>query len=501
MKIHSHLQLAATLFLGIGFGACGGSEGDGADDGLTECPSAKCDTPGGPQDKQCAQRQAEVLNSSQRGFLPNAVRWACADVEGVNAAMRDDRGQEYCEYYAIFQPPAGEGGERPAAVDLGRPTGSGGTTTEHAVCVEGRGGEDCRVTLTEDQAFALEDEPSAVVGACVFTSWHADVKDDICDGECGEDQQIFGFPFTAENFRMKVSFNSNRAAADLVQRCFDPSAADQAPADWSNLDDPLTEPFFRGCMEVQQHFGTGWRRSDPSVCAAANRLRECGCSVPGITNGTQLGDALLPPQPGDGASGDVTFRGFPLGTWDDMKGLPPGCRYGNLGDDSKTLVLCDLTAADVNASLNDPKEACRATYGNNVVVHVPLPAEAITCNPPDSPLGQTCGQVPWNIGQEGEPLPSGDDGGESEGGDTGGADTGAEDTGAADTGAADTGAADGGGESDCGTAHATPGCSDTCVSECVCAQDAFCCDNEWDSTCVGEVTSFDCNKTCGAAGA
>src|SRR5690606_8282322 len=162
-----------------------------------------------------------------------------------------------------------------------------------------------------------------------------------------------GFPFTAENFRMKVTFNSNRAAADLVQRCFDPNDNDQEPEDWSNLDDPLTEPFFRGCMEVQQHFGTGWRRSDPSVCAVSNRLRECGCSAPGITTGTQLGDALLPPQPGDGQPGEVAFRGFPLGTWGDMKGLPPGCRYGNLGDDSRTLVLCDLTAADVNANLND----------------------------------------------------------------------------------------------------------------------------------------------------
>jgi hypothetical protein len=483
------LQLG-FMALGIGalFGACGGDSDGEADGGSTECLSAKCDTPGGPADKQCEARQAEVLNSSQRGFTPDAIRWACADVEGVNAAQRDDRGQEYCEYFALFQPPA-IGDTRPDAVDLGRPTGSGGGVTDLAVCAEGDTSDACRVKLTEDQMFWLEDNPTEVVGACVFTSWHADVKDDICDGECGPEQQIFGFPFTAENFRMKVSFNSNRAAADLVQRCYDPGPNDKLPENWSNLDDPLTEPFFRGCMEVQDHFGTGWRRSDPSVCAVANRLRECGCAAPGVTNGTELGDVVLPPQPGDGQSGVVDFRGFPLGTWSGPKELPPGCRYGNYGDDSQTLVLCDLSAADVFSSLNDPKEACRAAYGNNVVVHVPLPAAAITCNPPEGPLGAGCGEVPWNLGQEGQTSPSGGDadGGGSTGGDP-----------MTDSGAAtDSGGAAG---NNCGEARAEPGCDDSCVQECVCGKDSFCCDTEWDDTCAGEVASFGCDDTC-AAGA
>ncbi len=497
--IQRNIQLGlAALSIGGLFGACGTDDGEG-DGGSTECLSAKCDTPGGPADKQCEARQAEVLNSSQRGFTPTAIRWACADVEGVNAVNRDDRGQEYCEYFAIFQPPAADGGERPDAVDLGRPTGSGGTVTDLGVCVEGEATrDDCRVTLTEDQLFWLEDNPSEVVGACVFTSWHADVKDDICDGTCTDEQQIYGFPFTAENFRMKVSFNSNRAAADLVQRCYDPGANDKEPEDWTAVDDPLTEPFFRGCMEVQDHFGTGWRRSDPSVCAVANRLRECGCAAPGVTNGTELGDAVLPPQPRDGQGGDVTFRGFPLGTWDDAKGLPPGCRYGDYGDGSNTLVLCDMTAADVFGHLNDPKEACRAAYGNNVVVHVPLPAAAITCNPPDGPVGAGCGEVPWNIGQEGESLPAGGDTDPSAGdaGGSDGSDSGAGDT-AGETGGADTAGA----TNNCGEARAEGGCDDTCINDCVCAQDAFCCDSEWDSVCVGEVATFGCDDSCGAAGA
>ncbi|MFO0634991.1 MAG: hypothetical protein U0168_19275 [Nannocystaceae bacterium] len=118
----------------------------------------------------------------------------------------------------------------------------------------------------------------------MFTSWHADVPGPLpsCKGgKCGTAQSLFGFKFTEEFFRMKISFNSNSAAADLVQKCLDGKAP--SPKKWSNTADPLTEPFFRGCMQVQKLYGTGWRRSDPSVCAVINRLDECGCSVPGVT--------------------------------------------------------------------------------------------------------------------------------------------------------------------------------------------------------------------------
>lgn len=39
-----------------------------------------------------------------------------------------------------------------------------------------------------------------------------------------------------------------------------------------------------------------------------------------------------------------------------------------------------------------------------------------------------------------------------------------------------------------------PGCSDPCVQQ-VCEADAFCCNNSWDSVCVGQVTSV-CGQTC-----
>jgi hypothetical protein len=47
------------------------------------------------------------------------------------------------------------------------------------------------------------------------------------------------------------------------------------------------------------------------------------------------------------------------------------------------------------------------------------------------------------------------------------------------------------------TTTATKGCSNATVQECVCAKDAFCCESQWDQTCVGEVDSFMCG-TCPA---
>lgn len=486
MKTLSKLALLSVgLFLST---ACGDEADDGLDGGTSECTGAKCDTPQGEADKQCLDRQSEVLSSSNAAFTQNAIRWACADVEGVNAVGKDDRGQEYCEYFALFQPPPLEegGAERPAAVDLGRPLNSSGSVSDLTVCVDQDGdgkdddgrSDECRVLLNEDQFIYLEENPTDIVGQCVFTSWHADVEQPVpnCRAEDGSEQckpeaQVLGFPFTKANFRMKISFNSNRAAADLVERCHQPGVKqDQEPEDWTNKEDPLTEPFYRGCMEVQEHFGTGWRRSDPSVCAVANRLRECNCLAPGVTNSKELGDAVVPPQNG---LEELTLRGFKLGTWTGESELPPGCRYADTGEDLQALVLCDLTANDVFNALNDPKEVCRATYGNQVVVHVPIPAEAITCNPGDGPEAEGCGAMPWVIGSEGEagekpePAPADPD---------------------------PTPEPPVTSSNCCNADLGRKGCDDDTVRECVCKGDSWCCENSWDSTCVGEVVSMSCGQ-------
>ena len=49
--------------------------------------------------------------------------------------------------------------------------------------------------------------------------------------------------------------------------------------------------------------------------------------------------------------------------------------------------------------------------------------------------------------------------------------------------------------SDCCVPHGEPGCEEQDVSDCVCAQDSFCCTDFWDEICVAEVEGLGCG-TC-----
>lgn len=375
--------------------ACGGDSGSAAVDDGGACVGAKCDTPDQGSEEACQARQAEVIGSSNAGFTRTAVRWACSDVEGVTAGSHadDDRGQEYCEYYAVINVPGA--GVEVEALDFGRVlegNPGGNVTTELALCidadVEGSDASHCRAVITEDQLDELTLEPTEVVGACVFTAWHGDfaAEPPACEASpCGIDHAGVPVRIDKETMAMRGSFNTNGAAASLVRDCARVAGGTTGTTpDPENADDPLHEPFFRGCMATADAGGLNWRRSDPAICAAVMRTVECDCSAPGVDD---LASALVP----------ADIRGFRLGTWDDDTGLPAGCAYAELGDDSRVVVTCDLTAADLLGSLGDPKGACREIYGDNVVVHVDIPADALTCGETD-PFGKACGEEPWVIG-------------------------------------------------------------------------------------------------------
>jgi hypothetical protein len=488
--LHATLALSSALLTY----AC---DKDGESDVDDACAAGgKCDTPAG-QAMACLQREAEVLQSSNRGYTHDLIRWACADVAGVTAdsSSNDDRGQEYCEYFALAQIPGGD------AIDLGRPIDNQGKVTKLAVCLPGQTGGECRTTLTADQQATLEDDPTAVVGKCVFTSWHADVDKPVPKAS----NSIYGFKFNKTNFGMKVTFNSNSAAVDLIEKCFPLPEDKRVSVDWTDADDPGQNPFYRGCMGANNLFGTGWRRSDSSICGAINRLAECGCAVPGVTTNTELAHALLPP-----VGSSKLRRGFRLATWDDPQGLPPGCMYSDTGE-TGFLVECDITANDLLTNANDPKEFCRATYGQNVVVHIDVPREAITCTPPATNEAMTCGMFPWNIGEENEPAPGGTDPttDPTDTGDTGDESTGDDTTGGDDTTTGDptgdpttdptadpTGDPTAGGSGNCCTAEAgRMGCENDTIEMCVCTADAFCCETEWDEMCVSTANTS-CDAMC-----
>lgn len=79
--------------------------------------------------------------------------------------------------------------------------------------------------------------------------------------------------------------------------------------------------------------------------------------------------------------------------------------------------------------------------------------------------------------------------------DDGNVDDGNVDDGNADDGA-DSGAGPGGAKGGCCDENATPGCTDAGIESCVCAEDDYCCTDEWDDICVGIVDSAGCG-TCG----
>jgi hypothetical protein len=49
-----------------------------------------------------------------------------------------------------------------------------------------------------------------------------------------------------------------------------------------------------------------------------------------------------------------------------------------------------------------------------------------------------------------------------------------------------------GGGGTCCVPSFSPGCSDISIANCVCSYDIYCCDTEWDSLCVDEVTQLGC---------
>ncbi len=77
------------------------------------------------------------------------------------------------------------------------------------------------------------------------------------------------------------------------------------------------------------------------------------------------------------------------------------------------------------------------------------------------------------------------DSGSSSGGSTGPLDTSGS---GSDSGGVDVG--------DCCEAHATGGCTNEAIQDCVCAQDEPCCAAMWDDICVEEVDSLGCG-VCG----
>jgi len=361
----------------------GGAEGDGD----TACVGAKCDmldesgsgddgssstgadadTTGGESpmvEAACYDRRLEAFNPNRLAFTPTALRWSCADIDSTPA---DERGQEYCEYFAVVSLPPTPANPTPEPTVLGRLLGADGVDGTTPVQLE----------LDGEQIAALENSPDSIVGACVFSSWNGDIEAP-CGTEC-EAGDVLGVPVEPEVFRMKFDANTNEAALTLLADCTEWLP----PGDPSDPDDPFQDPFLRACQLNTEINETQHRKSDNVICGAAVRMAECGC---GLADGSSLAEALAPPA-------DLGFR---LGGWSGPSELPPGCRYQDVVDGAQTLVVCDLTAAEVLQNASEMKAWCRESFADDVVVHIAVDPAAVTCTPtPGADYADDCPMYPW----------------------------------------------------------------------------------------------------------
>jgi len=358
----------AVLVAGL-LGACSGNA-TGRGDTCAE-DLAHCDLPTDPKEVSCTRRRTDAFNETRLSFNNSFLRWSCDDVQGVTA---DDRGQEYCEYFAVAKLP-----DASQPVVLGKNLGEDSSF----------GTSPAAVTLSTSQIAALEADATQVVGQCMFSTWNSDVPGPVpaCDGtNPAACPSVLGLPVD-ETFRMTFKVNSADAGQQLVNDCFTnpPGGDPRSPRDLRHDD------FMRGCLWDAEINETEFRKSDTTICASMTRLSECGCTV---TGGVDLAHLVSP----------LEAQGFRLGGWTDFvsgseatSSLPPDCRYVPIGGDSQTLVACDLTASDLLSGAADVKSYCQVKYADRIVVHVPIPAAKVQCDPASStsPYAGTCSQTPW----------------------------------------------------------------------------------------------------------
>jgi hypothetical protein len=339
---------------------------------IDECADGHCDLPTDPAEVSCTKRRSDAFNENRKSFNADFLRWSCADVQGVT---ENDRGQEYCEYFAVAKLPDDPMAQMPLPPQVfGRNLGEKAINGTTPVGVE----------LTPYQITTLEARPTDVVGQCVFTSWNSDIDVEPCVGTMCP--KIVGLPVD-NTFRMSFKVNSAEAAELLVDDCltYPPGGDPEDPYDARHDD------FMRGCLWNAELNQTEFRKSDTTVCAAMTRAAECGCSVSGPDS---LGKLISP----------ATRRGFQLGTWTGFVSgdqaatrLPANCRYVQAS--SQTLVTCDLTADDLLLGAADVKAYCSEKYADSVVVHVPIPKGVVSCDPTKStsPYADHCSAMPWIV--------------------------------------------------------------------------------------------------------
>lgn len=342
-KLPKLLALLAAFSTGCAQQIGGGAPIDDQED------CTNCDTLGEVDPvRVCETRKRDLTNGE--AFGADSIRWSCADVAGINTFNKDDRGTEYCEYFAYVMPGA-------VYPDFGDGVGIFGKITAKREKIALSFEEVFGIDLsTDDLGFDFEDNPDTIVGQCVFTAWNGDDALESCNStDCTTKLDVngsvvesgVGLDVTFDQLSLSDPLNRTDSARELIDDCgvnrSDKSSiiesSCQSLEDMNRFEQPNTRwlPYSKG---------------NAALCSAASSLETCGCEA---TEGT-MAEALIPSD------------SLKLETWEPGK-LPAHCK----AEADSSVVTCDITAWDVMQSQGDVKNFCREAYGHNIVVRVPVP--------------------------------------------------------------------------------------------------------------------------------
>lgn len=350
--------------LGLAF-AAPGCEGDSAETGdeqdvVPESSQTPFDLAG-----LCHDNIQRHITVRPQELAEGIVRWQCGDRPGVDGV--DDRGQEYCEYFAISK---GKRVDNFADADPKAPLYcyftsvygdvASGTARDAALAKELSKPENLNATV--DKSLVRMKGPFNTRGAATTLVVDAmNVKSDVND-----ERQAACFLATidpankANAEKLKTACRgkklSTKTAWSKVQKLGAkvPVAGD---ATYENFRDTVA------CMSVGrlQNGGVDWRMSDPHITQVVVRANdECSCTY------SALPDAL---------------EGFMQGTWSSKDALPAGCKRVKVnGQDYQHLTVCEIPASersDLETSLDYSENLqayCNERFGKDIVMTAPLRA-------------------------------------------------------------------------------------------------------------------------------
>jgi hypothetical protein len=310
----------------------------------------------------CDQTLKRHVSVREGDLAQGTIRWACADVKGVEG---DDRGQEYCEYHAV------QNGAKVTAVsdiDVEKPLYCYFTSVYYDVDGGSTPGErDAKLAAelskpenlgakVDPDLVRMKDKVNSRGAATTLIRDCAGIKPDL-----NEERQVACYTASLEKNGeelRRICRGQNLATESRWKKAEALGAKLLVEGD----EGYEAQRDIIGCLSLHraENGGATYRNSDPMICARVYRAKqECQCSW------NELPDAL---------------EGFIFTGWT-SEAPPVGCQRAKVdGEDYSHLTLCQVPqaeAAELEFDLDyseDLQKFCNDRFGKDIVMKAPLRA-------------------------------------------------------------------------------------------------------------------------------